>query len=165
MAGPWVVPLMVASTAISAIGAIQQGKAAEAQAKAQADANKYNARVKEIQAGVEREAAGRREEQQRRKARQVLGEQRAALVQSGIGMMGSALDIEEQSATAAELDALSIRYEGELAAKGMLYDAEAEKFEGRAALAAGKNAKNASYLKAGSAILSGGTDIAMYKSR
>jgi len=165
MAGPWVVPLLVASTAITAIGAIQQGKAAEAQAKAQDDANKYNARVKEIQAGVEREAAGRREEQQRRKARQVLGEQRAALVQSGVGMMGSALDIEEQSATAAELDALSIRYEGEMAAKGLLYDAEAEKFEGRAALAAGKNAKNASYLKAGSAILSGGTDIAMYKSR
>jgi len=165
MAGPWVVPLMVASTAISAIGAIQQGKAAEAQAEAQDQANKYNARVKEIQAGVEREAAGRREEQQRRKARQVLGEQRAALAQSGIGMMGSALDIEEQSATAAELDALNIRYEGEMAAKGLLYDAEAEKFEGRANLAAGANAKKASYLKTGSAILSGGTDIAMYKSR
>jgi len=163
MAGPWVVPLMVASTAISAIGAIQQGKAAEAQAKAQADANAYNARVKEIQAGVEREAAGRREEQQRRKARQVLGEQRAGLAQAGIGMMGSALDIEEQSATAAELDALTIRYEGEMAAKGLMYDAEAEKFEGRAALAAGKNAKTASYLKTGSAILSGGSDIARYR--
>jgi hypothetical protein len=163
MADP--VTLMVVSTAVSAVGALQAGAAAEAQAKAQADANAYNARVKEIQAGVEREAAGRREEQQRRKARQVLGEQRAALVQSGVGMMGSALDIEEQSATAAELDALSIRYEGEMAAKGLLYDAEAEKFEGRANLAAGKNAKTASYLKAGSAILSGGTDIAMYKSR
>jgi len=163
MAGPWVVPLLVASTAISAIGAIQQGKAAEAQAKAQSDANKYNARVKEIQAGVEREAAGRREEQQRRKARQVLGEQRAALSQAGIGMMGSATDIAEQSAAAAELDALTIRYEGEMAAKGLLYDAEAEKFEGRANLAAGKNAKTASYLKAGSAILSGGSDIARYR--
>ncbi len=161
MADP-ITMMMVASTAMTAVGAIQQGKAAEAQAKAQDQANQYNARVKEIQAGVEREAAGRREEQQRRQARQVLGQQRAGLAQAGIGMMGSALDIAEESATAAELDALTIRYEGEMAAKGLLYDAEAEKFEGRANLAAGANAKKASYLKTGSAILSGGTDIAKY---
>jgi hypothetical protein len=162
MADP-VTIMMVASTAMSAVGALQAGEAADAQAKAQADANRYNAQVKELQAGVERQVAGRKEEAQRREARQVLGEQRAALAQSGVQLgTGSAADIQEQSATMAELDALTIRYQGEMAAKGLLYDAEADKFEASANIAAGKNAKTASYLQAGSAILSGGTDIAKY---
>ena len=162
MAGP---ELIIASTIISAVGALQAGAAAEAQAETQAQANRYNAQVKELQAGVERQVAGRKEEAQRREARQVLGEQRAALAQSGVQLgTGSAADIQEQSATMAELDALTIRYQGEMAAKGLLYDAEADKFEARANIAAGKNAKTASYLKTGSAVLSGASDYQAYKS-
>lgn len=162
MAAIPVVPLLVASTAISAIGAIQAGQAAQSEANARAQANQYNAKVREMQAGIERQQANAREEQQRRKARQLLGQQRGAIAQSGVGMMGSALDIAEESAARAELDSLTIRYEGELAAKGLLADAEGERYEASVNRMAGKNAMRGAYLSAGSALLSGTARVGAY---
>lgn len=146
--------MLAASAAVSAVGAIQQGMAAQAQAKAAQGAAEYNATIKRQQAASELQQANAREEQQRRGTRQVLGQQRAALAQAGIGMGGSALDIEEQSADRAELDALTMRYEGDLRAKGLLAAAEGAEYEGRAAIAAGQNAMTASYLSAGASLLS-----------
>ena len=154
MADP-VTIMLVASSAMQAVGAIQQGKAAEANAQSQANAARYNAQVKEMQAGVERQQANVREDQQRRKARQILGQQQAAVAQSGTGFMGSNIDVIDQSSYAAELDALTIRYEGEMRAKGLLAEAEQEEYYAKSALVAGKNAKRASYVAAGSALLSG----------
>ena len=148
--------MTVASSAMSALGAMQQADAAKQQAQAQQQAADYNAKVKEMQAGIERQQANVREEQQRRKARQVLGRQRTALAQSGTGMGGTALDLEEQSAVLAELDALTIRYEGELRSKGLLESAELDKYEGKAAIVAGNNAAKGYYLSAGASLLSGG---------
>jgi len=159
--GPEVVAIsMAASAAMSAVGAIQQGMAASAQAQASANAARYNAVIKEQQARSEFQQAGAREEQQRRQSRQVLGQQSAALAQAGIGLGGSALDIAEQSAFMAELDALNIRYEGDLRARGLLAAAEQNEYEARAAIAAGKNAETASYISAGASLLSG---IGTYK--
>jgi multidrug resistance efflux pump len=155
--------LTIASTAVSAMGAIEQGKAAQQEANARAQANIYNAKVKEMQAGIERQQANAREEQQRRRARQVLGQQRGAIAESGVGFIGSALDIAEESATRAELDALTIRYEGELASKGLLADAEQERYESKVNVMAGKNAMRGAYLSATSALLSGGTKYYGYK--
>jgi len=146
--------MMAASAAASAIGAIQQGMAAQAQAKSAQDAANYNATIKRQQAASELQQANAREEQQRRGTRQVLGQQRAALAQAGIGMGGSALDIEEQSADRAELDALTMRYEGDLRSKGLLAAAEGAEYEGRAAISAGKNAMTGAYLSAGASLLS-----------
>lgn len=148
-------PLAMLGSAVSAVGAIQQGQAQRAQDRSQAQANEYNAKVRQMQASVEREQASRREEQQRRKARQVLGAQRAAISQAGIGLMGSALDIEEQSAVNAEMDALNIRYEGERNAVGMLNDAQLEKYYADANREAGSNAMKGAYLSAGASILTG----------
>jgi hypothetical protein len=153
--GPEVLAIsMAASAAMSAAGAIQQGMAAQAQGKAQQDAANYNATIKRQQAALELQQANAREEQQRRGTRQVLGQQRAALAQAGIGMGGSALDIEEQSADRAELDALTMRYEGDLRSKGLLAAAEGAEYEGRAAIAAGQNAMTGAYLSAGASLLS-----------
>ena len=146
--------MIAASAAVSAVGAIQQGMAAQAQAKSAQDAANYNATIKRQQAASELQQSGAREEQQRRGARQVLGQQRAALAQAGIGMGGSSLDIEEQSADRAELDALTMRYEGDLRAKGLLAAAEGAEYEGRAAISAGKNAMTGAYLSAGASLLS-----------
>lgn len=154
---------MVASTAVSAVGAIQQGAAASAQGRAQQQAQQYNAIVKEQNARLARQQAGSREEQQRRQARQILGQQRAALAQAGIGMMGSALDIEEQSAVRAEMDALTIAYEGELQAKGLLAAAQQDLFQGQMASAAGKNAQTASYISAGASLLSGAAQYGYFR--
>lgn len=148
--------LMAASTAMTAAGAIQQGQAAAAQGRAQQQAQQYNAVVKEQNAALARQQAGAREEQQRRQARQVLGQQQAALAQAGIGVgFGSALDIEEQSMVRAELDALTIAYEGELQAKGLLAAAQQDLYYGEVAKARGENERTASYMSAGASILSG----------
>jgi len=147
--------LAIIGAATNAVGAIQQGQAAKAQREAQAQANEYNAKVREMQASVEREQASRKEEAQRRQARQVLGAQRAAISQAGIGLMGSALDIEEQSAINAEMDALNIRYEGERNAIGLMNDAELEGYYADANREAGDNAMKGAYLSAGASLLSG----------
>lgn len=143
-------PLMIASTAFSAIGSIAQGNAANAAAQA-------NANALTQQAEAENRAAGAREEAQRRQNRQFLGGQRAALAQAGIGVNGSAYDVARQSSINAEMDALNIRYEGELAAKGLRDQATMQRFEG-------KQAKTAGYLGAGAAILQGAANYAGMKS-
>ena len=158
MADPVTIALIAtaASTAMSAAGAIQQGQAAAAQGRAQQQAQEYNAVVKEQNAQLSRQQAGAREEQQRRQTRQVLGQQSAALAQAGIGVgTGSALDIEEQSMVRAELDALTISYEGELQATGLLAGAEQDRYYGEVAKSRGENERTASYMSAGASILSG----------
>lgn len=156
MADPLTIGLLVASTAMTAVGTIQQGAAAAAQGRAQQQAQQYNATIKEQNARLARQQAGAREEQQRRGARQVLGQQRAALAQAGIGVgFGSGLDIEEQSAIRAELDSLTIAYEGELQAQGLLAGAQQDIYFGEVAAARGANEQSASYISAGASILSG----------
>lgn len=157
--------LALVGSAVSAVGAIQQGQAAKAQARSKAQANEYNAKVREMQASVEREQASRREERQRRRARQIQGAQRAAISQAGIGLMGSALDIEEQSAVNAEMDALNIRYEGERNAIGMLNDARLEEYYADANREAGSNAMKGAYLSAGASILSGASSYKTIKAQ
>ena len=133
--------LMIAGAAVQAIGAIQQGNAA----KAAAD---YNASMLERNAEIERSQANQREEAKRREARGLLGKQAAAFAQSGGGLDGSAADVMKQSATYAELDALTLRYEGDMRARGFENEARMERF-------AGKQARKAGYFKAAGSILSG----------
>lgn len=140
MADP-VTLLLVSASAIAATGAISQGQAED-------DAAKFNAALLEQNSTAELQQTGQREEAQRRQARQVLGAQRAALAESGGGMGGSAADVMQQSSANAELDALMMRYEGDLRARGMRTEAVMERY-------AGKQAKIASYYKAGGSVLSG----------
>lgn len=133
--------MIIAATAVKAIGAIQQGSAAKA-------AGDYNASMLEQSAAVERQQTAAREDAKRRETRMVLGSQRAAFAQSGGGLGGSAADVMQQSAINAELDALTLRYEGDLRARGMQADATSERF-------AGKQAQRQGYFSAAGSILSG----------
>jgi len=90
MADPISGSLIIAASAMQAVGALQQGKMAEAQGRSQQQASQYNARMKQIEAGIVSQQANAREEQQRRGARDILGKQRAAVAQAGIGWGGSA---------------------------------------------------------------------------
>jgi hypothetical protein len=109
---------------IGAVGAIAQGQ----QAKNAAD---YNAKVDEQNATITRQQANQREEIFRKEARQNLGRQRAALAESGVGMGGSGADIIKDSALNMELDALNIRYQGDLEARGLVEQAKMSRLEGR----------------------------------
>lgn len=154
-----------ATAVIGAVSAVQAGKAQEAGLKATAKSQEYNAEIERQNATVARQQANAREEAQRRQARQILGEQRAALSQAGIGLSGSAADVYRQSATNAELDALNIRYEGELAARGLLAQSELSRFEGGVSRMNAGIAKRASYMDAASSLLSGGAQAYGYYKR
>ncbi len=146
---------MIASTVMSAISAIQQANSQSAAYKSQQQAADYNAAILTQNAASERAAANQREEAQRREARQILGSQRASFAQAGTGLSGSAADVMAESATNAELDALTLRYEGDMRARGLLAEAEGEKFQGRVAGANAKQAKTAGYMNAVGSILGG----------
>lgn len=131
----------IAGTAMSVIGALNQGQ----QAKSAAN---YNAAVANNNAIASRQQAEANAAAQQRKARLQLGSMRAGYGASGITMEGSAMDVLEQSAATAELDRQNILYGGELKAGGYQSTAGLE-------LMRGEHAETASYFNAGSALLSG----------
>lgn len=163
-AAPAVYYWIAAATAvIGAYSAVQSGKATEASYQAQANADAYNAEIDAQNARVARQQANAREEAQRRQAKQVLGEQRAALAQAGIGLSGSAADVYQQSATNAELDALNIRYEGELQARGLLAQSELNTYQGKASRMNAGSARRGGYTNAAATILSTASQAYGYK--
>lgn len=141
--------LIIAGTAVKAIGAIQQGAAAESAAN-------YNAAMMERDAVSERQLASEREAAKRRETTAILASQRAAFAQSGGGMGGSAADVMRQSGINAELDALTLRYEGDMRARGLESGAVSERY-------AGKQAKTQSYFNAAGTILGGFGDYQGYQ--
>lgn len=131
-------------TGLEVAGILMQGNAEKKAAN-------YNAAILESNADQATREAGAREEAQRRDAAFQLGRQRAAIAQSGGGFGGSAADVMRQSASLAELDALNIRYEGDLRRRGLLAEAGMSRWQG-------KMAKKASYLKATTTLVKGATD-------
>ena len=81
------------------------------------------ARALEMEASVARRQAGMEEEALRRDTRRQFGELRAAGSQAGLLDSVTFGDVYKQAATAAELDALSLAYQGETQAQGLLTEA------------------------------------------
>lgn len=122
------------SAGISAAGAIRQGNVAESAAE-------YNAQVAENNAEVVRAQGTLQQEAQRAKARALIGDQLAAVSSSGTSVSGSNLQLLGESLYNAELDALNIRYESELNARGLQSQATQERWQGKQAkIASGFNA-------------------------
>lgn len=94
---------------------------------------KLNSRLLRDQSRAERSAAAADEAAQRRASRLQLGRQIAATGEAGGGYGGSSGLLLEQSAVLAELDALNIRYGGELRAKGLLAESMVMKQRARSA--------------------------------
>lgn len=126
---------------VSAYGAIQQGKAAN-------NAAKYNAQVLENNAQMARDRAALEEIRARQVGKLSLSKARAAIGASGVTAEGSPLDALSFSAQNAEQDALLVRHAGEVEATNYTNDAALQRYQG-------KQAKKASYLSAGSELLSG----------
>ena len=161
--------LLVASTAVSAVGAIASGNAQASAQRGQATMEAYNARVMEQNAANARETAqneravaSQQEDEQRRRARAVIGSQAAAGAQSGVANTGSQALSLEDSATQAELDALNIRYEGqmrsratELQAQGFDQQAEMSRMASSQAKRNATASRIGGYIGAGTAMLKG----------
>jgi predicted nucleic acid-binding Zn ribbon protein len=146
---------LLGGTAVKALGEKQAADAAAAQIRSQQQAAMYDATIAQQNAQVERQQAGAREELQRRRAGQVLGEQRAAFAQAGTGTGGSAADVMAQSLVNAELDALTLRYEGEMRARGQEIVSTQQMAEAAALDVAANNTKKQGRLRAVGTILGG----------
>lgn len=147
--------LIAAATATKAVGSIMQGSAQAAQYKAQAQANDYNAIVARQNADVALGQANAREEMQRRRFGELQGTALAAAAQSGSGMDGSNADVLKQNAVAAELDALTMRYEGQMQARGLMAQANMEEFQAGVNRANSRTARTSGYINAAADILGG----------
>jgi hypothetical protein len=148
--------LAIASTAVSAIGSVYGGLVANAQSK-------YQQRVAEANAAIERENI--RLEQERgarealllyRKVAQLKGEQRAAAAANGVSTdFGTAQDIVTDTDLLAREDIANIYGQTFQNVRGMDRSVSNYIAEGRAARAAGKGALIGSFFEAGKTILGG----------
>lgn len=168
--------LTIASTAISAVGSIVQGQQQAANYNAQAQANAYNAQVQrnnaiiaENNARAASDQANAKEEAQRRHFRSLQGQAIAGVAQSGTGFDGSNEDLLKQNAVANELDALTIRYEGQnqsnaftAEANNRRAQADLEQFSSGVNRMNASNAITASYFNAGANLLSGASRYKYY---
>lgn len=150
--------LAIASTAMSALGQIQQGKAANASAKYNAQVQENNAKVLRDNAALAGAEGSANSERQQMKTRATVGGFKAAQAANGIDVNSkSAVDVRSSAAELGQLDAITIR--SNAARKAYGYETEAVNSESQAALdrASGKFAKQASYIGAASTILGGAT--------
>jgi hypothetical protein len=147
--------ISIASTAFSVLGAISSANTQSDNYNSQAGVNDYNAAVARNQSTSALSESTAAQEAQRRRARQVLGEQRAGIAQSGTGFGGSNADIMEQSQTLAELDALNLAYSGDLKSKGYLAQADLETNSAAINRRSAGAAKTSGYINAGRSLLVG----------
>ncbi len=149
----------IIGAAVGAYGTVQAGKAADAQAQSAQLQADQNAELSEANAAAANLQASAQEEQSRRESRRRLAAMRGAIAESGTGLNGSNADIYSQSARAAELDALNIRYGGLLESKGLMNQASGYRTSGQSALAEGRAARQGANLRAGTNLLTTGAGI------
>lgn len=149
--------LMIGSTVMGGVGAVQQGNAAAASANYNAKVADMNAKIAERQARDAVERGAVEEQQQRMKTSAILGQQKAAMAANGVDLkFGSPLDALVDTATMGELDALTIRAntyreERDIRQAGLNAQGQAGLMRAEA-----KNSKTAGFLNGFSTVLSGG---------
>jgi hypothetical protein len=114
-----------AGTAVSTVGAIQQGKSAQNLAN-------YNAQIAQNEAIAARQKAEFDAKAQERQARLFAGSQRASMASTG-GELLDMGDVVDMSAEEAELENLAIRYGGEMGYRAGQQRAQLAGFEGAVA--------------------------------
>lgn len=138
--------MMLISTAVSAVGAISQGKAASAQAK-------YQAQIANQQAERARQMGELQARNQRKKNKALEASQRAIIAsRGGDTSTGSALLIGTELAAENELNARLV--ENNAAAQQTALQNEAELQRARA-----RNATSSSFFRAGTSLLKGGNQL------
>jgi hypothetical protein len=135
-----------------AAGAGMQAVGAIYEANAKAGAAEYSAKVNEQNATYAMQQGAEDERRARIMGRKVLGGMRAGFGASGITLEGSATDALEESASNAELDALTVRHGAELKAYGYQNEARLDRYRA-------KTARTGGYFGAASSIISAGGKI------
>lgn len=123
---------------LSLVGGVLGAAGAEQEADARSAAANYNASIANQNADLSLQQATEQERQQREYAYQALGNERASYGASGVSMSGSALDVLQESARNAELDALNIRHAGQVKAWQYRSGARLDSMSANAAQSAGQ---------------------------
>ncbi len=145
---PFIVPLLIAGTTVSVAAAVQQGRAAKAQAGFQAEIAERNAQQALREAEGKRQAASEAAIQKEREGRTLKARQRAAFAKGGVELRGSPLSVLVETAEDIEADRLTILREGAIAGATDEFRAGILRAQGRSAKARGRTAKRASVLSA-----------------
>lgn len=149
--------LLIATTAVSAVGSLvassEAASSAKAEGKAQEAMAEWHASQLRYKAGQERASSQKAAENERRRGRLAQSRAKAVAAASGGGATApTVMDILARLRGQGEYNAQSALYEGEETAKGLETQAEATIQEGKYARAAGnyrsKFTKRAGYLSA-----------------
>ncbi len=146
---------IIAGASVGAYGAIQAGKAAEAQSKSEQDILNFNAQQKIKEAQEQREAAAAQAKKFKRRGEALKGEQRVAISRGGVLVEGTPALLLEETAQELEADRLSILEQGFLRGEFAESEAFGLRFQGTSARARGKNLKRGSRLTAAGTLLTG----------
>jgi hypothetical protein len=115
---------------VSAVGSIASGAAQQSAANAQASAY-------ERQAYNERQAALYNASRQREKAVELIAQQRVGFLDTGISLMGTPMNILEDTTTETEMDVAAIKYNGEIKAQNFEMQADIYRMKGENAMMGG----------------------------
>lgn len=107
---------LIASGVISGYASYKQAEATNASLEWKALASEQNAKLALYEGDLAKDAAFRAEANQRRQVSLMLGRQRAVMAASGLAVgVGTFGDILAETAIRGEVDAMAVRYEGEIA--------------------------------------------------
>lgn len=159
----WVPIAMAAAGAVmKAFGSIQQGNIESANAKASANAARYNSAIEDQNRSLAGSMASANELRQRQKDMQELGSQRAAMAEGGqLGAPSTGL-IQRSSAINAELNALDTRYSGLLQSRNSQIASAQYAYQGRVSDVNAGAAKKAGLLGGATSLLQGASSIYGY---
>ncbi len=150
----------VAGIGLTAYSQFQQGKQAQATAKAQSAWNLYNSKVAQREADIERQATAEDVRQQRKRAATLLSRQRSLIGASGLQMEGSPLLVAEDTAAELAKDRVNIQLRGTRRAQAFESQSILDVSKASAAKARAAGFGRAAVTGAGATILSGSADAA-----
>lgn len=156
---------IIGASALGALSSIGQANTQANNLQAQQNAANYNAELYQQQAEQSMAQAANNANLQTKNAAQVLGRQRAAIAESGIGFSGTGGDLIDQSAVNAELDRENTLYQGVLNAQSLNSQAQQSYYQADVAGSQIGNAQNSGYINAGANLLSGVGSYMGYKNR
>lgn len=149
------VTMLIVGAGVKAAGALQKGRAAEAQAESARNIAEYNAAVQEREAQAIRQKGAFEQKQQAKRGARIKSALTARIAAAGGLGAPVAADLAAEQAAELELENLLIGYEAEVGARRALSQAELDRLSGRVARQRGKVAKRAARFEAGTTLLTG----------
>lgn len=163
MAEPKLMAMMIASTAMTAVGTIMQGMQQSSNLEFQGKLAERDAAIQNQNIIIAGQQGEQRRKRMAREGRRARGSAIVGIAASGGQRSGSALDVLEDIALEEELSLASVDYETKLQQRGMKISADTSLAEASARRMQAVAAKRAAFVSAGTQALSGGAKIGMYE--